>query len=89
MLEAVFRPLGLAADEVAMVGDRIYTDIRMARDAGAVGVLTLTGETKGPHLGSYPHDQQPDVVVEDLSELVDLLEQARAENIRKGQAHHG
>ena len=28
-----------------MVGDRLYTDMAMARRAGAFGVLVLTGET--------------------------------------------
>ncbi len=46
MLEAVFVQHNLVPQEVALVGDRLYTDIRMARDAGAVAVLTLTGETK-------------------------------------------
>jgi hypothetical protein len=35
----------LKPDELAVVGDRIYTDMAMARAAGAVGVLVLTGET--------------------------------------------
>ena len=46
MLEAVFAQYDVVPAEVALVGDRLYTDIRMARDAGAVAVLTLTGETK-------------------------------------------
>ena len=38
--------MACAPHETALVGDRLYTDIRMARDAGAVAILTLTGETK-------------------------------------------
>ena len=44
MLEAVFVRYGVSPQEVALVGDRLYTDIRMARDAGQFAVLTLTGE---------------------------------------------
>ena len=36
--------LGLAEGEVAMVGDRIYTDIAMAQRAGVLAVLVLSGE---------------------------------------------
>ena len=36
---------GLAPEEIVMTGDRIYTDTAMAHNAGAVGVLVLSGET--------------------------------------------
>jgi NagD protein len=77
MLEAVFRPLGRTKREVAMVGDRLYTDIRMARDAGVVAVLTLTGEAKQSQLESCPPEQRPDFVVSDLEELGRKIEEAR------------
>lgn len=77
MLQAVFAKYGLAADEVMLVGDRLYTDIRMARDAGAVAVLTLTGEAKKSDLASCPAASQPDLVVEHLGELQQMLVTAR------------
>src|SRR5258705_6898278 len=40
MMDAVFAQHILLPQEVALVGDRLYTDMRMARDAGAVAVLT-------------------------------------------------
>lgn len=76
MLEAVFRPLGLEPNEVAMIGDRIYTDIRMARDAGAVAVLTLTGETKRADIEACAEPHRPDLVINDLGELSQLLQTA-------------
>ena len=36
--------LGLEAAECAMVGDRLYTDMEMAIQAGCVSVLVLSGE---------------------------------------------
>lgn len=77
MLEAVFAQHGLQPDEVAMVGDRLYTDIRMARDAGAMAVLTLTGESQRTDLDSCPESSRPDVVIANLGELQQLLEAAR------------
>ena len=66
------------ASKTAMVGDRLYTDMRMARDAGVFAILTLTGETKRAHLDSCPASDQPDLVVADLEELGRLLEVAQA-----------
>ena len=77
MLEAVFTRHKVLPHEVALVGDRLYTDIRMARDAGAVAVLTLTGEARTSNLESCPAANRPDVVVADLGELARMLESSR------------
>jgi NagD protein len=77
MLEAVFAHHNLKPNEVALVGDRIYTDIRMARDAGAVAVLTLTGETKRADVDSCPPGQRPDLIIANLGELGQLLASSR------------
>ncbi len=77
MLESVFARHKVQPDEVALVGDRLYTDIRMARDAGAVGVLTLTGETRRDDLAMCPEHSRPDLVIEHLGELQQQLEAAR------------
>ena len=73
MLQAVMARHGLAANEIAMVGDRLYTDIRMARDAGALAVLTLTGETRRGDIERTAEREHPDLVVRDLQELAELL----------------
>jgi len=72
----VFARYALAPEEVALVGDRLYTDIRMARDAGSLAVLTLTGETKRADVDACPMEQRPDVIIENLGELQRLLESA-------------
>ncbi|HEY3394355.1 MAG TPA: HAD hydrolase-like protein, partial [Lacipirellulaceae bacterium] len=78
MLQAILERQGLSPNETAMVGDRSYTDMRMARDTGAVAILTLTGETKRSQLDSCPVSDQPDHIVADLEELGQLLEAAKA-----------
>lgn len=45
MLRCIMAKRGLQPDEVAMCGDRIYTDVATARNAGALDVLVLSGET--------------------------------------------
>jgi NagD protein len=77
MLESVFARHDIAPNEVALVGDRLYTDIRMARDAGAVGILTLTGETKLADVENCPPNQRPDLIVSNLSELAQLIQTGR------------
>ena len=61
----------LRADQVAMVGDRIYTDILMAQKANALGVLVLSGETTyETAIAVHPN---PDLILRDLAELQQML----------------
>ncbi|NTW72063.1 MAG: HAD-IIA family hydrolase [Eubacteriaceae bacterium] len=45
MLEAILDTYNLEKGDVAMVGDRLYTDIKMGYDLGVTSVLVLSGET--------------------------------------------
>ena len=67
--------LGLQRDEVAMIGDRVYTDIAMARNADALPVLVLSGETT-PELASEACEAG-DLIVRDLEEFGLLLAESR------------
>jgi NagD protein len=76
MLSGIMARHGLQADEIAMVGDRIYTDVAMAHNAGAFGVLVLSGETTlDVALGSDP---QPDLTALNIEEFVRLLLASKA-----------
>lgn len=75
MLDGIVTRYGLKSDEIAMVGDRIYTDIAMARNAGALGVLVLTGETTLET--ALSNDPQPDVTAKSLAEFGELIREAR------------
>jgi len=86
MLQGIMKRHGLKADEVAMVGDRIYTDTAMAHNAGATGVLVLSGETtmetamavaKDAATNPDPEFYPPEVIVRDIRELGDLLLEAK------------
>lgn len=75
MLEGLADQLSLPLDQLAMVGDRLYTDIRMAVTAGAIGVLTLTGEaTEADLVGS---EVRPDLVIKDLGDFARQIVAAR------------
>jgi NagD protein len=71
MLECIMQRYGLKPEQVAMVGDRLYTDVAMAKNTGALGVLVLSGETQREDLAHS--DFQPDLVVKDISELGALM----------------
>jgi len=45
IIDAITEKYGLNKDEIAMVGDRLYTDIKMGEAAGITTILVLTGET--------------------------------------------
>src|SRR5438874_5368991 len=71
MLSGVLQRHNLRPDQLAVVGDRIYTDMAMARAAGAVGVLVLTGESTREHAQSAI--PPPDLIVSNVAELGELL----------------
>jgi NagD protein len=71
MLRGILRRHNLKPSELAMVGDRLYTDMEMARRAGAIGVLVLTGETTREQAASC--QTPPDLIVATLAELGERL----------------
>ncbi len=45
MVDGLSEKYGIPKEEIGYVGDRLYTDIEMAKRAGIIGFLVLTGET--------------------------------------------
>lgn len=72
MVEMASLHLGLPKGSLAMIGDRLYTDMRMARDSGIFSVLVLSGETDEKSLRASGVDV--DLVVENIGTLKCLLE---------------
>lgn len=86
MLYGIMERLDLKPEEVAMVGDRIYTDTATAHNAGAFGVLVLSGETTLDVVEKVAEDDRtnpapeffpPDLVCRDVKELGELLIESR------------
>ena len=75
MLRGILSRHALAPAQLAMVGDRLYTDMAMARRAGALGVLVLTGETTATAGANY--SPAPDLIVPGLAEFGERLRRAR------------
>jgi HAD superfamily hydrolase (TIGR01450 family) len=74
MIDSLRARYGIAAAEVAVVGDRLYTDMELARQSGALGVLVLSGETD--HATAVATQPGPDLILTDLSEFGELLQSA-------------
>ena len=75
MLEGIKARYGVASEEIAMCGDRIYTDIALAHNAGAFGVLVLSGESTEADVAAA--EEKPDLVVPSLAEFGELLLKAK------------
>jgi NagD protein len=79
MIRGILHHHGLEPRNLAMVGDRLYTDMAMAHRAGAFGVLVLTGESDAEAAAN--HSPAPDLVVADLAEFGQQLHRAHREKI--------
>ena len=75
MLYCIRDKYNLKDDEIAMVGDRIYTDVATAQNAGSFGVLVLSGETTLEI--SLTYDRQPDLTALSIKEFGELLQKSR------------
>ncbi|NLW56513.1 MAG: HAD-IIA family hydrolase [Firmicutes bacterium] len=67
MVEALCVKYGLEREKVAIIGDRLYTDIALGQQAGITSILVLSGETQLVDLEDTPY--RPDLVATDLGEL--------------------
>jgi HAD superfamily hydrolase (TIGR01450 family) len=77
MLETVFDAHSLAPGQLAMVGDRLYTDMAMAHRVGAISVLVLTGETTAAEAAAAR--PRPEIIAKNLGEFGALIRAAREE----------
>ena len=68
--EAVERT-GFPKQEMAMVGDRLYTDVATGVNHGMTGILVLSGEAGPEDLETS--DVQPDLVFGRLSDMIPYL----------------
>jgi HAD superfamily hydrolase (TIGR01450 family) len=70
MLETIMDLIGLDAKECVMSGDRLYTEIQMAKRAEMPSAIVLTGETTEEDLAGEPKENLPDYTLERIDQLV-------------------
>ena len=71
IVEEALRVTGLRKEELAMVGDRLYTDVATGLNFGVTSILVLTGEATRADLVDSPF--QPDLIFERLSSMNEYL----------------
>lgn len=71
MVDIISKQTGVPNDRICCVGDRIYTDIAVAVNAGARSVLVMSGETDEAVLAGS--ETRPDWVMADVAELAGVL----------------
>ena len=71
MPELAMEKWGYAKEETTVVGDRIYTDVKSAVNAGITGILVMSGETDEAILAAS--DVKPHLVLEDAGEILKAI----------------
>ncbi|MCQ2052748.1 MAG: HAD-IIA family hydrolase [archaeon] len=60
--------MGIKLNEIAVVGDRLYTDMKMAQDNGMPSILVLTGETALDDLKD--NEIGPTYILESVADII-------------------
>jgi len=63
----------ISKDDVVFIGDRLYTDIKLANDAKIMSVLVLSGETKLENVEKSNYS--PDLIVDSLEDLYNIFKE--------------
>ena len=71
MIDVISTMTGVPNEKICAVGDRLYTDIAVAQNAGSVSVLVMSGETTQQMVQEA--ERQPDYILADVRELHDVL----------------
>lgn len=66
MTEYILKKFG-DSSEIAMIGDRLYTDMKFADSSGFFSCLVLSGETTMEQVGNY--HIKPDITIGSVAEL--------------------
>ncbi len=71
MMEMLKRRFRINKSRIAMIGDRLYTDVEFAHNSGITSILVLSGETTRRDLQSV--HRFPDVVIDGIGDLIPML----------------
>ncbi|MBI4399746.1 HAD-IIA family hydrolase [Candidatus Micrarchaeota archaeon] len=73
MLDIALKEMRLKEGEVVFIGDRVDTDVAMAKKVGVVSVLVLSGITKRGELKKLTSALKPDFILNSVNELKSLV----------------
>ncbi|WP_027625725.1 iron-containing alcohol dehydrogenase [Clostridium lundense] len=72
-LEYIIEKTGYKENEIAIVGDRLYTDIAVTNDSDVLSILVLSGETQKSDISKS--SIQPDIIVNSLADITKVLQE--------------
>jgi len=73
IVDTLAQKLNLQVQDIAMVGDRLYTDIALGKSAGILTCLVLSGEAQEKDLRDSPF--HPTYIFKDLGAIADWLQE--------------
>jgi HAD superfamily hydrolase (TIGR01450 family) len=73
VMEVVAQLLEVDRERIAVVGDDLELEIRMAREAGAFSVLVLTGSSNSAAVNGTPIEHRPHVVIPSVGDLLTFV----------------
>ncbi len=65
--------MGVSPAQTAVIGDRIYTDVKSGLNAGCTAILVMSGETTKEILDASP--DKPTVVMDSAAEIMEILKE--------------
>ena len=71
MVDIISEQTGVPNENICCVGDRLYTDIAVAQNAGAVSVCVLSGESSMEDVEN--NDRRPDYVLDSVVDIANIL----------------
>jgi len=71
ILDLLAEKMGIEKEKICMIGDRLYTDIKLGLNSGILSILVLSGETTIDDLEKS--DIKPDLVFNNIGEIADRL----------------
>lgn len=68
--DMIARKSELSFSDIAIVGDRLYTDIALGKNHGILSVLVLSGETK---ISDVTEENKADIIVDGIGNLIQYV----------------
>ncbi len=75
LLKIILEKCNCKKEEIALVGDRLETDILMANSLGIPSILVLTGIAKKEDLTSVKTEEKPKFILTSVKELLTIVNQ--------------
>ena len=64
---------GIPRQNMAIIGDRLYTDIALGKASGMLAVLVLTGEASLGEALALPSEKRPDLIFKSVKEMTEMI----------------